>query len=62
MRRLAQLGCGVAQLVVSRLTVRQGQISAGHPREDFPSELRSDEEMEKNLGGDDGRMYCLTVI
>ncbi len=45
-------GCGVAQLVVRRLAVRQArvQFSAPHPREVLPTELISDEEMERNFG------------
>ncbi len=45
------LGCDVAQLV-QKLLVRQArvQISAGHPREVFPTELTCTEEMDKNLG------------
>jgi hypothetical protein len=44
--------CGVAQLIVSRLAVRQARVrfSALHHREAFPAELTSDEEMERNLG------------
>jgi hypothetical protein len=41
----------VAQLVACRLAVRQARvrISAGHHREVFPTEHRSDEEMERGL-------------
>jgi hypothetical protein len=48
---VAQLWCGVAQLVARRLAVRQArvQISAQHHREVFPTEHRSDEEMERGL-------------
>jgi hypothetical protein len=39
-------------MVVRRLAIRQAQVrfSARHPREDFLTELTSDEEMERNLG------------
>ncbi len=45
-------GCGVAQLVVRRLAVRQArvQFSARHPTEVFTTELTSDEEIERNFG------------
>ncbi len=45
------VGCGVAQLVVRRLAEGQARVrfSARHPREVFPTELTSDEEMERNL-------------
>ncbi len=45
------LWCGVAQLVARRLAVRQARvrISARHHREVFPTEHRSDEEMERGL-------------
>jgi hypothetical protein len=45
------LWCGVAQLVVRRLAVRQARVrfSARHHGEGFPTELTSDEEMERNL-------------
>jgi hypothetical protein len=48
---VAQLGCVVAQMVVRQLAVRQARVrfSAGHPREVFPTELTSDEELERNL-------------
>jgi hypothetical protein len=44
--------CGVAQLVERRLAVRQARVrfSARHHREVFPTELQSDEEMERDLG------------
>jgi hypothetical protein len=46
------LWCGVAQLVERRLAVRQARVrfSAQHLREVFPTELQSDEEMERDLG------------
>ncbi len=47
---MAQLEwCGVAQLVARRLAVRQVRVrfSARHHREGFPTELASDEEMER---------------
>jgi hypothetical protein len=46
---LYNLGCGVAQLVVRRLDVWQARVRflARHPREVFPTELTSDEEMER---------------
>ncbi len=46
--RCSSIGCGVAQLVVRRLAVRQArnQFSARPPREVLPTELTSDEEME----------------
>jgi hypothetical protein len=42
--------CGVAQLVVLRLAVRQARVrfSARHHREGLPTELSSDEEMERS--------------
>ena len=45
-------GCGVAQLVVRRLTVRQARVrfSAWHHREVFPTEVTSDEEIERGPG------------
>ncbi len=48
---VAQLWCGVAQLVARRLAVRQARvrISARHHREAFPTEHRSDEEMQRGL-------------
>jgi hypothetical protein len=41
--------CGVAQLVARRLAVRKAQVrfSARHHREGLPTELSSDEEMER---------------
>ncbi len=41
--------CGVAQLVARRLAVRQARVrfSARHHREGLPTELSSDEEMER---------------
>jgi hypothetical protein len=44
--------CGVAQLIVRQLAVRQDQVrfSARHHRKVFPTELASDEEMERDLG------------
>jgi hypothetical protein len=50
--RRSSVGCGVAQLVVRPLIVWQARVrfSARHPREVFPTELTSDEEMERNLG------------
>ncbi len=44
--------CGVAQLVVRRLAVRQTRVrfSARHHREVFPTEHTSDEGMERGLG------------
>jgi hypothetical protein len=49
---VAQLWCGMAQLVARRLAVRQARVrfSARHHREVFPTDLSSDEEMERNLG------------
>ncbi len=46
-------GCDVAQMVVRRLAIMQVRVRfpAWHPREVFPTELTSDEEMERNLGG-----------
>jgi hypothetical protein len=43
------LWCGVAQLVACRLAVRQARVrfSARHHREGLPTELSSDEEMER---------------
>jgi hypothetical protein len=43
---------GVAQLIARRLAVRQARVrfSARHHREVFPTELTSDEEMERDLG------------
>jgi hypothetical protein len=48
----SSVGCGVAQLVVSWLAVRQARVRfmARHPWEVFPTELTSDDEMERNLG------------
>ncbi len=48
------LRCGVAQLVARRLAVRQARVrfSARHHREVFPTELTSDEEMERGPPGD----------
>jgi hypothetical protein len=45
--RRGQSGCGVAQLVVRRLAVRQAQVrfSARHPKEVFSTELTINEEM-----------------
>jgi hypothetical protein len=50
-RDVAQLGC-VAQIVVRRLAVRQARVRfpARQPMDVFPTELTSDEEMERNLG------------
>ncbi len=47
----AWLRCGVAQLVARRLAVRQARVRfpARHHREVFPTEHRSDEEMERGL-------------
>jgi hypothetical protein len=44
--------CGVAQLFSRRLTERQARVlfSPRHHREVFPTELTSDEEMERGLG------------
>jgi hypothetical protein len=44
--------CGVAQLVARRLAGRQARVrfSARHHKEVFPTELTSDEEMERGLG------------
>ncbi len=44
--------CGVAQLVSHRLAVRQARVrfSARHRREVFPTELTSDDNMERGLG------------
>ncbi len=44
--------CGVAQLVARRLAERQARVrfSARHHREAFPTELTSDEEMERGPG------------
>ncbi len=49
---VAQLWCGVAQLVARRLAVRQALVrfSARHHREAFPTELSSDEEMDRGPG------------
>jgi hypothetical protein len=46
------LWCGVAQLVARRLAGRQARVrfSARHHREFCPTELTSDEEMERGLG------------
>ncbi len=43
--------CGVAQLVALRLAVRQARVRfpARHHREVFPTEHKSDEEMERGL-------------
>jgi hypothetical protein len=43
------LWCGVAQLVARRLAVRQARVrfSARHHREGLPTELSSNEEMER---------------
>ncbi len=52
-------------LVARRLAVRQARVrfSARHHREVFPTELTSDEEMERDLG-DWLRInvYCMNVI
>jgi hypothetical protein len=50
--RRSSAGCGVGQLVLRRLAVRQARVrfSVRHHREGFPTELTSDEEMERNLG------------
>jgi hypothetical protein len=47
----SSVGCGVAQLVMHRLAVRQARVrfSARRPRMVFPTELTSDEEMERSL-------------
>ncbi len=52
MVRRGSLWCGVAQLVARRLAGRQARVrfSARHHREGFPTELLSDEEMERGLG------------
>ncbi len=44
--------CGVTQLVTRRLAVRQARVrfSARHHRKAFPTELTSDEEMERGPG------------
>jgi hypothetical protein len=49
---VAQLRCGVAQLVACWLAGRQARVrfSAQHHREVCPTELTSDEEMERGLG------------
>jgi hypothetical protein len=49
MVHLYKVWCGVAQLVVRRLAVRQArvQFSARHHREVSTTELTSDEEMER---------------
>jgi len=49
---VAQLRCGVAQLVARRLAVRQARVQflACHHREVFPTELTSDEDMERGPG------------
>ncbi len=49
---LSALWCGVAHLVARRLAVRQARVrfSARHPREVFPTELTSDEEIERGPG------------
>jgi hypothetical protein len=49
---VAQLWCGVAQLVARRLAGRQARVrfSARHHREVCPTELSSNEEMERGLG------------
>jgi hypothetical protein len=46
----AQLWCGVAQLVARQLAVRQVRVrfSAWHHKDVFPTELTSDEEMERD--------------
>ena len=46
------LWCGVAQLIARWLAVRQARVrfSAWQHREVLPTELTSDEEMERNLG------------
>jgi hypothetical protein len=48
----AEKWCGEAQLLARRLAVRQARVrfSARHHREVFPTELTSDEEMERDLG------------
>ncbi len=52
MVRRRSVWCGVAQLVARRLAVRQARVrfSARHHRDVFPTELSSDEEIERNLG------------
>ncbi len=47
--RRGSVRCGVAQLVARRLAGRQArvQFSARHHREGLPTELSSDEEMER---------------
>ncbi len=57
--RCGLVWCGVAYLVARRLAVRQARdrISARHHREVFPTELPSDEEMERgreSLANGDG--------
>ncbi len=48
---VAQLGCGVAQLVVYCAVREAGvRFSARHPGEVFSTELASDKKMEGNLG------------
>ncbi len=50
-------GCGVTQMVVRWLAVRQARVRFSHrqPREVFPTELTCDE--EKNSANGDGEMY-----
>ena len=52
MVRRGSVWCGVAQLVARRLAVRQARVrfSARHHREVSPTELTSDEEMERGPG------------
>ncbi len=44
--------CGVAQTIARRLAVRQARVRflALHHREVYPTELTSNEEMERDLG------------
>ncbi len=53
-----QLGCDVAQMIVHQLAVRQARVSSipgSAPQGGFVhTELTSDEETERNLGGCDG--------
>ncbi len=49
---VAKFWCGVAKLVTLRLAERQARVrfSARHHREVFPTELTSDDDMERGLG------------
>ncbi len=51
MVRRGSVWCAVAQLVARWLAVRQARVrfSARHHREVFPTELTSDDEMERGL-------------